>query len=330
VAERAALGIRTRTTWVLLAAVALALAFGAVLARTVSEPVARLREVALAVAEGEYGRRAPVYRGDEIGELAEAFNHMSVRLKENEDALVAQQGEIEAFNRDLQERVEARTRELRETQQRLVRSGQLAAVAEVGAGLAHELNNPLAAILGLTQVLRQSYRGTPEDKSLERIEGQAERCRQVVSAMLQLTAGEVDPVQAVVIDLRVILRDVLELVKGSFRQRGVTLQLQEPDAALLVRIHPIYGSRILAQIFSSVRAGLEEGAILRVSAGMVGREVAIDLDPDRPVAIGSARDDWMASGMALWVARHLLDQVGGRLEEPLAPQTRWRVLLPGA
>jgi signal transduction histidine kinase len=330
VAERAALGIRNRTTWVLLAAIVLALAFGAVLARTVSEPVARLREVAMAVAEGQYGRQAGVHRADEIGELAEVFNHMSVRLKENKDALFAQQAEIEAFNRDLQERVEARTRELRETQQRLVQSGQLAAVAEVGAGLAHELNNPLAAILGLTQVLRQRWHGTPDDQPLERIESQAERCRQVVSAMLQLTAGQVDPVEAAVVDLRAILRDVLGLVKEPFHQRGVTVQLQEPDAALHVRIHPIYGSRVLAQIFSSLRAGLEEGATLRISAGMVGEEVAINLDPDRPVAIGTARDDWMASGMALWVARHLLDQVGGRLEEPLAPQMRWRVLLPGA
>jgi len=330
VAERAALGIRSRTTWVLLAAVLLALAFGAVLARTISEPVGRLREVAMAVGEGEYGRRAEVVRKDELGELAEVFNHMSVRLKENEDALMAQQAEIEAFNLELQERVDARTAELREAQQRLVQSGQLAAVAEMGAGLAHELNNPLAAILGLTQVLRQRWRGTPEDRSLEQIEGQAERCRQVVSAMLQLTTGEVDPAEGAVVDLRAILGDVLELVKGSFRQRGVNVQLQEPDAALHVRIHPIYGTRILAQILGSVCAGLEEGATLRMSVHRVGREVAIDLDPDRRVAIGSARDDWMASGMALWVARHLLDQVGGRLEEPFAPQNRWRVLLPGA
>ena len=330
VAERAAHLIRRRTTWVLLVAVALALVFGLVLARNVSEPVGRLRDTVLAVAEGDVGATAGIDRRDEIGDLARAFDTMSLRLRDNEESLRAQQAEIEAFNEELQERVEERTRELREAQEQLVRSGQLAAVAEVGAGLAHELNNPLSAILGLTQVLALKRQGTDDETTLRRIEEQAQRCRTVVGAMLRLASGEVDPVDAGVVDLREILSDVLELVTGPFRQRGVSVEWSEPDEPLRVRIHPIYGTRILAQILNAFRAGLEEGATLRVTTTQVGDEVAIDLDPDRTIAMGNARDDWMASGMGLWVARHLLDQIGGRLEEPLPPMTRWRILLPGA
>ena len=47
-----------------------------------------------------------------------------------------------------------------------------------------------------------------------------------------------------------------------------------------------------------------------------------DLEPDTPVAIDEfRRDDWMTSGMGLWVARRLLDQLGGRLEQPM--QVPW-------
>jgi signal transduction histidine kinase len=322
--------IRQRATWMLLAAAALAIVVGVVFARTLSDPVDQLRGVALAVAEGDYGRTAGFERSDEIGDLARAFDHVSVRLGENEKVLLGQQAEIESFAQELQGRVDERTRELKDAQERLVRSGQLAAVAEVGAGLAHELNNPLAAILGLTQVLREKRKGSDDETALARIEEQAQRCRSVVAALLRLSSGEVDPLESGVVDLRLILRDVVELVQGPFRQRGVTVDLHESDAPLHVRIHPVYGTRILAQILGAFRAGLPEGARLELSASEIGDEVAIDLAPDRGLAVGNARDDWMASGMGLWVARHLLDQVGGRIEEPLAGQSRWRILLPGA
>ncbi len=330
VAERAARLIRERTTLALALAALLALLSGVIVAANLSRPVRRLRDVAMEVAEGRYGRTADEGRSDEIGELARAFNHMSSRLAANEADLHAQRDEIAAFNRELQARVDARTAELHEAQQELVRSGQLAAVAEVGAGLAHELNNPLAAVLGLTQMLRERRAGTEDAVTLAKIEAQAERCRVVVASMLRLSAGEVDPTQATVVDLRDILRDVLGLVEGPFRQRGVVVDWNEPGDPMNLRIHPVYGTRILAQIFNAFRAGLEEGSRLRVTAVRLGDDVALDLDPERRVAMGSARDDWMASGMALWVARHLLDQVGGRLEQPLAEQTRWRILLPGA
>lgn len=311
--------IRARTLALVSLSVATALFLGYLLSQSLLDPVERLRDAALAVADGEYGRRASIDRGDELGELARAFDHMSERLRANQREIEAQQDEIAAFNRELQDRVERRTAELRSAQAQLVRSGQLAAVAEIGAGLAHELNNPLAGILGLTQLLRARQADGPDARLLGDIEAQAERCREVVETLVRLSSGEVDPSRAPVVDLRDVLREVANLVRGPFRQRGVNLQLVEHDVPLQVRLDPVHGSRILAQILNALRAGLAEGATLRVSTRVDepgAGDVQVLLEPDAPVAVDEARrDDLLASGLGLWVARRLLHELGGRLDQ---------------
>jgi len=307
-------------------------ALGAVLvavgiAGTLSRPVEDLRDQALAIAAGERGRQTDADRSDELGDLGRAFNHMSTRLD-------AAQQEIEAFNRELQDRVDERTRQLQEAQEELVRSGQLAAVAQVGAGLAHELNNPLAAVLGLSQVLKMRY---PEEALLGDLEGEASRCRTVVNDLLRFTSGEVDPQQAPVVDLRDVLDEVVRLVAGAFKQRGVALVLAhdpsgEPPNPLRVRVDRVAASRILAQAMQAMGAGLGHGARVEVAARCEDGEVAVTLTADRPLATNTdRRDDWMASGLDLWVARQLLDQLQGRLEEgPAGADARWVLVWPGA
>jgi signal transduction histidine kinase len=157
---------------------------------------------------------------------------------------------------------------------------------------------------------------------LSRIEEQAARAREVVMAMLRLSSGEMDPKGAPVVDLRAVLREVVGLVSGPFRQRGITLDFVEPEVSLDVRVDPVAASRIFAQILNSLRAGLGEGTQLSVHGETSASEVAIVFRPSRPVAVGE--DDWMATGMGLWVARRMLDQVGGHLDRP-PDNTDWRL-----
>lgn len=324
--------IRENTVPFVLGAVAVALVLGLLFGRGVSRPVADLRDAALAVADGRVGVRAEIARSDEIGELAQAFNHMSTRLESNRSEIEAQQAEIEAFNVELQDRVEERTRQLEEAQEQLVQSGQLAAVAQVGAGLAHELNNPLAAILGIAQLLRARAAEGPNAAMLESLEEQAARCREVVATMLRFASGDLDPSAAPVVDLRDALGEVNSLVRGPFRQRGVALDIAEAGPPLRVRIDPVQCTRILAQVASAMRAGLDEGASVSIDAGPCGEdEVEVVLRADRPVAAArDRRDDFLAQGMELWVARRLLHDVGGRVEVPETASTTWRIVLPAA
>lgn len=301
-----------------LAAVLVALATASGLSR----PVERLRDAALEVAAGRFGESTRIARRDEIGELASAFDHMRERLRTSHEEIRQQQDEIEAFNRELQERVLDRTRALEEAQQELVRAGQLAAVAELGAGLAHELNNPLAAVLGLAQLLRLR---DPEDPDLADLEREAARCREVVVTLQRVQAPEIEPRDLPAVDAESVVTDVEELVAGSFRQRGVTLRVAHPIPGTM-RADPAAAARVVAQVLNALRAGLEPGAVVDLEGRTEGPWVVLVASADRQVAEHPDRhDDWMASGHGLWVAHQLLHRMGGRLEDD---GQIWRIALP--
>ena len=316
--EAEAEAVRLQVGVAVLFAALVSLWLGWRLARSLTERVDGLRQTALQVADGQYGERIDESGDDEIGDLARAFNHMSARLAVNQRELEEQHSQILSFNTELQERVDRRTQQLVDAQDQLVRSGQLAALAEVGAGLAHELNNPLASILGLTQLSIRKSTDAAQLERLQALESEALRCREVVAAMHRFAADEVDPKNAPVVDLRDLVTDVSGLMKGAFNKRGVDLKLLVPTAPLPVRVDPVLASRILAQVLGVVRAGLVQGTTLRMSAEASGREVQVVLRPDSPVAIDEFRqDDAQAAGLGVWVARRLLDSVGGRLDQPV-------------
>lgn len=325
--HRPAAAIRSRMAPYLLLSVAGALVLALIVAGTVSRPVSQLRDAALRVADGELDTRAEVDRSDELGELGRAFDYMAARLQANQTEIEAQQSEIQLFNRVLQDRVAERTRELEQAQSHLVRSGQLAAVAELGAGLAHELNNPLTGVLGIAQLLLGR---SPDDPLLADLEEQAVRCREVVGTLLRVSHLEVDPKRAPVVDLKVVLVRVTGLVAGAFRQRGVGLELAEGGSEeLRVRVDPAHGTRLLTQLLAGIRAGLNSGATVTVAAAPDGVDVAVTVTSSAPVAEHADRaDDWLAASHGLWVARQLIAAVGGRLEEA-DDRTRFRMVLPG-
>jgi len=319
---------------------------GLVVARTVSRPVAQVRTAANRIAEGDLEHRVPATGRDEIGELAQSFNHMAARLAVTLDELEARRAEVEAFNEELQDRVRARTAELEAAQAELLRAGQLAAVAEVGAGLAHEINNPLASVLGLLQVGAHRADDPAVKGLLSQAEAEAQRCRAVVEAMLQLSsddardpgpggsAGEGSEVPGEASDLASILPEVVRVVEAASSQRGVVIALgptPEPPGACRVAVDEVALRRALTQVLQGLVAGLPDGASLQVGLSQLDPDRAqVELVPDRAVAAGARRDDYRAAGLGLWVARRLISASGGRLDAPDDGEGPWRLTLPRA
>lgn len=304
---------------------------GLIVARTVSRPVAEVRDAANRIAEGDLRHRVPASGRDEIGELATAFNRMAGRLSMTLRELEARREEVEAFNVELQDRVEARTRDLEAAQDELLRAGQLAAVGEVGAGLAHELNNPLASVLGVLQIVRSRAEDAASPATLALLaqaETEAQRCREVVDAMLRLSASEV-PSGELRTGLVDALEEVVRLMDGAARRRGVTLELVGGAEPVEVAMEAVELRRALTQLLQALVAGLAEGARLEVAIERRQEDaegVWVRLIPDRPVDAG---DDYRAAGLGLWVTRRVLAERGGELRRPDGDGRPWRVRLPG-
>lgn len=329
---RAVRGIQAQTAFLALVAAILALGMGAVWAGQLAAPVLHLRDAAMAVARGELGRQVQPRGDQELAELGRTFNDMSARLQRDAEEISKKNAEIESFNRDLQTRVEQRTRELREAQERLLQSARLAAVGEMGAGLAHELNNPLAGILGLAQVLRHRAGDGPNAAMLTSLEREARRCTEIVSSLLgfsqELSAEEPG---GGVVALEPLVAEVLALVGPPLRQRGIDVT-QSIDAGLRVEGSRPELGRALAQLLTSVRAAARGSGRLALAAAREADHVVLSIDLTGP-ALQLGGDDWRAAGLGLWAARRTIDGEGGRLVEPTAAVQgvlTWRVVLQGA
>jgi signal transduction histidine kinase len=317
--------MRNQTLLVGLLVLLVGAAVGYGLERTISQPIARLRSGAAAVAAGRFDERISLSGPSEVEDLADAFNDMTAKLQANREELAVRQQRIEAFNEELQERVAERTSELRDTQAQLVQAGQIAAVAEVGAGLAHELNNPMTAILGTVQVMMARSEGDPVQ--LERLEAQVLRCREVVSTMVRFASGEVDPRLAPMVDLGVVARSTLDELRGTYLGRGLDLEFHPPSVAAMTGMDPAFANQMIARIIEAVSIGLPETGVVRLDVAVTERgiELAVDASP-RPVAA----DDQRASGMRSWVTRRMVDLAGGLVETAADGGAPWRVVLPEA
>ena len=176
---------------VLLLGTMIGLGVARVVSSRLAKPVKELETMARRVAAGERGVAITVDSNDELGDLAGEFNLMST-------ALASREREISELNRGLEQKVLERTLELEEknrilvdTQQELVRVEKLAAIGELAAGVAHEINNPMAIIRGNTELVQVAL---PEDSPCQEEMGiiahQLSRVERIVANLLRFARKE--------------------------------------------------------------------------------------------------------------------------------------------
>ena len=148
------------------------------------------------------------------------------------ETLVKEAG-IALQNARLYADLERQLEELRRTQDRLSQSAKLAAIGELAAGIAHEVNNPLTIILGHANLLRRRAELAPAQASIEVIEAQANRAAHMVRGMLDFSRRRPRSVQNV--SLRDVIERALTLVVDKLRGRGIETAkiLDESDPAVV-------------------------------------------------------------------------------------------------
>jgi len=134
--------------------------FSLLLGNYLTQNLSDLRAAAKSISKGDYTRELKVKSKDEIGEAVLAFNHMSNALREVQTSRNKFESELIELNQTLEEHVERRTEKINsqilelqsanqtieDTQAKLMQSEKLASLGQLSAGIAHEINNPIAYI----------------------------------------------------------------------------------------------------------------------------------------------------------------------------------------
>ncbi|TWT48341.1 sensor histidine kinase [Botrimarina hoheduenensis] len=209
--------------------------------RTIARPLRLLAEGARKVAADDFGHRIDLRSQDEMGELAEAMNAMMAHFQQTRD--------------ELDQQVKARTREV-------VRSEQLASVGFLAAGVAHEINNPLASIAMCSESLEGRLGAlagdNPSDpewaivrRYLEMISKESFRCKEITERLLDYSRmgdSERRPT-----DLRELTAGVIDMVShlGKYRDKSVELT---PGPSVVAEVN---GQELKQVVLNLVTNGLD-------------------------------------------------------------------------
>ncbi len=187
-----------------------------------AHPIRELQNHVKRLSTGERGIEIAVTTSDEIGDLAGEFNNMTRELVQRED-------EIQELNRSLERKIGERTAELEEktlllikTREELARAEKLAAIGELAAGVAHEINNPMAIIRGNAELLQMAVPAqTPIREEVDIIARQVGRVDKIVGNLLKFARRERK--QLATTDLNLMLDEILDQVGHQVLLTGITV-----------------------------------------------------------------------------------------------------------
>jgi signal transduction histidine kinase len=199
-------------------------------------------------------------------------------------------------------------------------------VGQLGAGVAHEINNPLAGILGHTQLMLLDRNPTDTDfESLRKIEQSAKRCKEITQNLLRFSQQR-EKAELRPCDLNAVVRDALSMSENQLKGDGITIALELADAPVKVSGDPGHLAQLLLAFISNARTAMAKseqkrltlrtvaGDDARVSVGDSGKGIAPEHLPRIFEPFFTTKDVWSNVGLGLSVAFRIASEHKGRIE----------------
>jgi len=268
--------------------------------RSISRPLQRITVAAVRVTEGEYGTEVDLRRSnDELGLLADSFNEMSRKM---------------AFDIE----------RLQSLNERLARAERLAAMGTLAAGVAHEVNNPLASISSLVQMIRES--DWIDDETRERLDLILTQIRRISRVTKDLTDfARIRPATRQKTNLNQVIESALRLAgfDSGFQKLDVSFETDETIG--LIEADPDQLQQVFLNLFLNARDAMPQGGRLSIKifddgdfvcvriedtgTGMEETEIRQVFDP-----FFTTKPPGRGTGLGLSVCYGIISAHGGRIE----------------
>ena len=318
--------------------------------RLITKPIESLAEITNEISRGQLDTRLDLNRTDEIGRLAASFDRMVESLRRSKL-------EVEKYHATLEEKIRERSRELEEAQKQLLQSEKMSAVGQLAAGVAHELNNPLAGILGYAQFALEKLQNrttdslTPENvvsftRYLTDIEAQARRCKGIVQNLLKFSRSS-ETRNDGTFNINDALRETVELLRHQLEMKQITIVARYDESAPEILGNSGQIQQVFTNLIINAMHATDQGGEIRVSTshsptlgefdGAVEVVVKDNGSGIPPEIIGrifepffTTKEVGKGTGLGLSVSYGIICDHGGeiRVESEVGLGTRFELILP--
>ena len=233
----------------------------------VTRPLRQLREGAERVGRGDFSQHVQVNTRDECGELAAAFNRMTSNLQMS-------RGELEKTVEDL-----------KKTQAQLTQTEKLSVIGEFVAGVAHELNNPLASVYGFAQLLHRpdAAKDAKHDHYLDRILRESQRCYKIVQNLLSFARQS--PPERQRLNFNELVHSSLEILQYQLRTSNIEIITTLDEQLPTVIGDPHQLQQVFVNIINNARQAIESyrsSGIVRITTSVRAGRVRISFQDNGP------------------------------------------------
>lgn len=291
------------------------------LAREIARPILRLRSVSQAVAAGDLEQKTGLRRGDELGDLAKAFDTMTIRLRQRTAEAAQLYAETLERNRQLAE-INAK---LQAAQNQLVQSEKLAAIGQLTAGIIHDVKNPLAVVIGILEELNEDKKLSREEivSHLKTVRDSAWRANTIITDLLKFARQSTPEMKRQ--DIRNTVESALRLTEFLARKGKVQVIKDVPLTSVVVTYDAVQIEQVLINLIQNAIQAMPDGGQLRTVLSRAKDAVAIAIQ-DTGVGIPpqnlmrvfdpffTTKPSSQGTGLGLSVSYGIVSRHGGRID----------------
>jgi len=229
---------------------------------SIIKPLKKLLAATEKVAQGDLSHRITIKSEDELGKLAESFNRMTEELQKATEGYLS-------CTRTLEDKVEEKTKELKEAQNLIIQSEKLTSLGKLAAGIAHEINNPLTSILINSNLISEKAGDNEKLKeNLQLIIDETARCSKIVTGLLEFSR-QTQPEKRMV-DINTIIEKTLLLFESQVLVNKVTVEKKLDKDLPFVMVDDNKIKQVFTNLILNSIEAMPEGGTLLLQTNVSG------------------------------------------------------------